>query len=118
MPIISPCPVMTALSVFGGKWKPVILWVIRDGQHRFSEIKRKIPPITQKILTQHLKELEADGIVTRKVFPEVPPRVEYSLTEYGRSLQPVMDAIAAWGAGHQQIVAAAEEEPHAAGQKA
>lgn len=103
MTIISPCPVSTAISVMGGKWKPLILWVIREEKKRFGEIKRMIPPITQKMLTQHLKELEEDGIVERKVYPLVPPKVEYSLTEYGRSLTPILDAIAAWGEGYQKM---------------
>jgi DNA-binding HxlR family transcriptional regulator len=96
---------MTALSIFGGKWKPIILWVIRDETMRFGEIKRKIPPITQKMLTQHLRELERDGIVHRQVHPIVPPKVEYSLTAYGRSLRPILDGIAGWGAVHLQKAA-------------
>jgi len=101
MGVISPCPVVTALSVIGGKWKPVILWVIRHDKKRFSEMKRQIPPITQKMLTQNLRELEADGIVERTVYPVVPPKVEYQLTPYGQSLRPVLDAIAGWGENHQ-----------------
>jgi len=100
--VLSPCPIMTALSVIGGKWKPIILWVIRDETKRFGEIRRAIPPITQKMLTQHLRELEKDGIVRRRVHPVMPPRVEYSLTAYGRTLRPMLDAIAAWGEGHQK----------------
>jgi DNA-binding HxlR family transcriptional regulator len=96
---------MTALSVFGNKWKPIILWVIRDETMRFGEIKKKIPTITQKMLTQHLRELEYDGIVHRQVHPIVPPKVEYSLTSYGRSLRPILDAIADWGAVHLQKAA-------------
>lgn len=102
MLVVSPCPIMTALSVIGGKWKPIILWVIRDGTMRFGEIRRAIPPITQKMLTQHLRELEKDGVVRRRVHPAMPPKVEYSLTAYGRTLRPMLDAIAAWGEGHQK----------------
>lgn len=105
MTVLTPCPVMTALSVFGDKWKPIILWVIRDETMRFGQIKKKIPPITQKMLTQHLRELERDGIVHRKVYPVVPPKVEYSLTPYGRTLRPILDGIANWGAAHLQKTA-------------
>lgn len=102
MSVLTPCPVMTALSVFGDKWKPIILWVIRDETMRFGQIKKKIPTITQKMLTQHLRELERDGIVNRRVYPVVPPKVEYSLTAYGRTLRPILDGIADWGAVHLQ----------------
>jgi len=105
MSFLSPCPVMTALSVIGGKWKPIILWVIRDGSKRFSEIKRDIPPISQKMLIQHLRELESDGIIKRRIYPVIPPKVEYSLSPYGRTLRPMLDAIATWGESHQHTLA-------------
>ncbi len=95
-----PCPVTTTLSVIGGKWKPIILYAIKKETKRFSEIKRLIPAISQKMLTQQLRELEEDGIIHRHVYPVVPPKVEYSLTEYGRTLMPIMDAMAAWGQRH------------------
>jgi DNA-binding HxlR family transcriptional regulator len=101
MIVISPCPVTTTLSVIGGKWKPIILWIIRDGRKRFGEIKRLIPAITQKMLTQQLRELEQDGIIHREVHPVVPPKVEYSLTDYGRTLIPVLQAMAEWGEIHR-----------------
>jgi DNA-binding HxlR family transcriptional regulator len=97
MLVVSPCPVTTTLSVIGGKWKPIILWIIKDGRRRFGEIKRLIPAITQKMLTQQLRELEQDGIIHREVHPVVPPKVEYSLTNYGQSLTPVLNALAEWG---------------------
>ena len=100
MLISSPCPVTTTLSVIGGKWKPIILHIIRDETRRFGEIRKLIPAITQKMLTQQLRELEKDGIIHRRVYPVVPPKVEYSLTEYGRSLEPILDAMAAWGQKH------------------
>jgi DNA-binding HxlR family transcriptional regulator len=103
MLIMSPCPVTTTLSVIGGKWKPIILWIIRDGKKRFGEIKKLIPSITQKMLTQQLRELEKDGIIHREVHPVVPPKVEYSLTDYGRTLTPVLNALAAWGETHKQV---------------
>jgi DNA-binding HxlR family transcriptional regulator len=96
------CPVTTTLSVIGGKWKPIILWIIRDEKKRFGQIRKLIPAITQKMLTQQLRELEADGIIHRKVYPVVPPKVEYTLTDYGRSLIPILEAMACWGEGHMR----------------
>jgi DNA-binding HxlR family transcriptional regulator len=100
MLIPSRCPVTTTLSVIGGKWKPIILYIIRTETKRFGQIKRLIPAITQKMLTQQLRELEDDGIIDRQVYAVVPPKVEYSLTEYGRSLVPILDAMEAWGRQH------------------
>ncbi len=91
------CPVTATVSVVGGKWKPIILWILFQDTHRFSELKRFIPKITQKMLTQQLRELEADGMVHREVYPVVPPKVEYSLTPKGRSLGPILKAMEAWG---------------------
>jgi len=98
------CTITTTLRVIGGKWKAVILWHLVDQTRRFSEIKQLIPDIAQKMLTQQLRELEQDGLVRRKVYAEVPPRVEYSLTTYGRSLIPVLSAMAEWGLEHEQIL--------------
>jgi DNA-binding HxlR family transcriptional regulator len=103
MIIKSPCPVTKTLSVIGGKWKPIILYIIRDEKKRFGEIKKLIPAITQKMLTQQLRELEQDGIINRKVYPVVPPKVEYSLTEYGKTLTPILNTMAEWGEAHKQI---------------
>jgi DNA-binding HxlR family transcriptional regulator len=83
--------------VIGGKWKPIILWVLWRETLRFSELKRRIPAVTQKMLTQQLRELEDDLIVHREVYPVVPPKVEYSLTDRGRTLGPILHAMAAWG---------------------
>ena len=99
--IKSPCAVTTTLSVIGGKWKPVILHCLRDTTLRVGELMRMIPGITQKMLTQQLRDLESDGIVHREVYAEVPPRVEYSITVYGSSLFPVLDAMETWGKAHQ-----------------
>jgi DNA-binding HxlR family transcriptional regulator len=101
--IMSPCPVTTTLSVIGGKWKPIILWIIRDGKKRFGEMKRLMPSITQKMLTQQLRELEQDGIIHREVHAVVPPKVEYSLTDYGNTLTPVLHAMAEWGETHKHV---------------
>lgn len=96
------CTVQITLQVIGGKWKPAILWSMYRGTIRFGELKRAIPGITQKMLTQQLRELEADGIVWRKVYAEVPPRVEYGITDYGQSLYDTLNAMARWGEKHQE----------------
>jgi DNA-binding HxlR family transcriptional regulator len=100
------CPTAVTLHVIGGKWKPVILWLLSERMLRFSELKRSIPGITQRMLTQQLRELEWDGIVSRKVYPEVPPRVEYSITEFGRTLGPILKLMCKWGLEHEKRVAA------------
>ena len=95
---IDRCPVTATMRVIGAKWKPAIIYALQlAGTQRFGELRRLIPGATQKMLTQHLRELEADGIVWRRVYAEVPPRVEYGLTERGRTLGPVMAELAAWG---------------------
>ncbi|HEY9842102.1 MAG TPA: helix-turn-helix domain-containing protein [Candidatus Obscuribacterales bacterium] len=94
------CPVTATLDVIGGKWKPIILWLLNDQTRRFSEIKRNLPGITQKMLTQQLRELEQDGIVHREIYAQVPPRVEYSLTDKGRTLGPILQQMAKWGRSH------------------
>jgi len=90
------------IAVIGGKWKPEILWFLRKGPLRFGELRQSIPGITQVTLTKNLRELEQDGIVTRTVYPEIPPRVDYRLTECGRTAFPVLDAISAWGRMYQR----------------
>ncbi len=91
------CPVTATVSIIGGKWKPPILSRLVEGVKRFGELQRLVPHITKKMLTQQLRELEQDGIIKRKVYRQVPPKVEYSLTEYGKSLKPVLAAMEAWG---------------------
>jgi DNA-binding HxlR family transcriptional regulator len=93
-------PVEAALEVIGGKWKCVILCHLTHGKKRTSELKRLMPSITQKMLTQQLRELEEDGIINRISYNEVPPRVEYELSEYGWSLQGILDSLCAWGKDH------------------
>jgi DNA-binding HxlR family transcriptional regulator len=100
-PPVSNCPVETTLHVIAGRWKMVILYHLFEDTQRFSALRRAIPRVTQKMLTQQLRELERDGVVDRKVYPEVPPRVEYSLTALGRSLEPVMEAMCRWGIRHR-----------------
>ena len=94
------CPVTATLGVIGGKWKPVILYILSGGTKRFNEIKRHLPDATQKMLTQQLRELEADEIIVRKVYAEVPPRVEYSLSEKGLTLTPLLKQMSLWGQQH------------------
>jgi DNA-binding HxlR family transcriptional regulator len=91
------CPFIFALSLMGKRWKPAILWKMTEGIHRFGEMKRAIPPISEKMLTQHLRELETDGLITRTIYPEMPPRVEYALTNLGLSLQPILEQLNTWG---------------------
>jgi DNA-binding HxlR family transcriptional regulator len=103
--LVDRCPVETTLDVIGGKWKVVILFWLRDETRRFSELRRKIPDVSERMLTQQLRELERDGIVERKVYPEVPPRVEYSLSSYGRTLLPITELMCAWGKNHMRRLA-------------
>lgn len=91
------CPVEAALEAIGGKWKGVILYHLKSGTIRFNELKRLIPDISQRMLTRQLREMESDQIVLRKVYAEVPPKVEYSLTEFGETLLPVLSALQKWG---------------------
>ena len=91
------CSVEVALNEIGGKWKALILCALKDGKLRFSEINAKIPDITQRMLTKTLRELEKDNIINRKVYAEVPPRVEYCLTTKGESVLPILDALCEWG---------------------
>ena len=95
------CPVKLTASIIGGKWKPPLLFYLEGKTRRFCELQRLIPGLTKKMLTQHLRELERDGIVHRKVFAEVPPHVEYSLTRHGESLKPILKLMSAWGNRHR-----------------
>jgi DNA-binding HxlR family transcriptional regulator len=94
------CPVAVTVAVMGGKWKPTILYHLKDGPRRFNELRRLMPEITQRMLTLQLRALEEDGIITRTVHAQVPPRVEYALSAYGRTLGPILDAMVAWGEQH------------------
>ena len=90
-----------ALDVIGGKWKPLVLYQLKEGTLRFSQIMTLVQPrITQRMLTKELRELEKDGLITRKVYAEVPPKVEYTLTERGASLIPILDQLCEWGYEH------------------
>ncbi len=102
------CPVATTVQLIGNKWKLLILRNLLARPWRFNEMRRSIPGISQKVLTDNLRALENDGIITRTVFPEVPPRVEYALSELGDSMRPIIDAMQAWGVSYQQLVKGAE----------
>jgi DNA-binding HxlR family transcriptional regulator len=94
------CPVEAALDVIGGKWKAVILFRLSEGTRRFNELRRLLPNVTQRMLTNQLRELERDGMIVRKVYAQVPPKVEYSLTDLGRTLEPVLRQLRKWGETH------------------
>ncbi|ARC86182.1 hxlR-like helix-turn-helix family protein [Clostridium argentinense CDC 2741] len=101
MPCDKSCPIEYTVNLIGHKWKVLIIRnLLNNGTQRFSELSKGISGISQKMLTQQLKQLESDGIVNRKVYPEVPPRVEYSLTKLGHSLKPVLDSMNTWGVAH------------------
>lgn len=91
------CPVEACVEVVGGKWKGVILFHLLGGTKRFNELLRLIPGVTQRMLTRQLRELEDDRIIERKIYAEVPPKVEYSLTEFGKTLEPVLRMLQGWG---------------------
>jgi DNA-binding HxlR family transcriptional regulator len=91
------CPIELTMDIIGGKWKLRILFFLNENTKRFSEIGRLIPNITQKMLTQQLREMESDGLITRKIYAEVPPKVEYSSTDLGKSVQEILDAVSKWG---------------------
>jgi len=101
---LPPCPVETMLALMGDKWKVLIVRDLLEGTKRFGELKKSVGTITQKVLTQNLRAMEENGLLTRKVYAEVPPRVEYTLTEVGKSLKPVLDTMYAWGERYQESV--------------
>lgn len=98
------CPVETTLMLIGDKWKVLILRDLMNGTMRFGELKKSIGSVSQKVLTAQLRDMEAKGLVNRKVYAEVPPRVEYSLTELGQSLKPILDAMWNWGKDYKAII--------------
>ena len=103
------CPVEVTLDVLGGKWKGIILYHLIGRKRRFNEFRRLIPDVTQRILTLALRELERDGIVERTIFPEVPPRVEYELSEFGKTLEPIIRMMRDWGAEYRKTLSKARQ---------
>lgn len=97
MTVLPACPVETTLTLIGDKWKVLILRDLRGGTKRFGELRRSLSGISQKVLTSNLRDMESGGLILREVFPEVPPRVEYALTDLGESMTPILDAMASWG---------------------
>ena len=102
MQLTDHCPVEATLELIGGKYKALILWHLSEGKLRFSQLRKAIANATPKMLTQQLRELEAQKLISREVFPVVPPKVEYSLTELGKSLMPILVAMRDWGAGYMR----------------
>lgn len=103
------CGIDAAMDVIGGKWKVLVLWALDERARRFGELRRMLDGITEKVLTAHLRELQEDGIVRREDFGEVPPRVEYSLTPLGRSLNQALEPLGAWGRAH--VIGAGADAP-------
>lgn len=99
---IAECPVRVTVEVVGGKWKPLILYSLKQRKRRFGELRRLVPEASRKVLTQHLRELECTGIITRTVIGGKVPHVEYAFSKYGETLRPVLDAMAAWGTRHHR----------------
>jgi len=98
------CPVATTVALIGNKWKLLIIRNLLSGTYRFGELKTGIPGISQKVLTDNLRSLEKDGLVTRKAYAEIPPKVEYSLSEVGKSLSPMFDVMISWGNEYKQTI--------------
>ena len=98
------CPVETTLTLIGDKWKVLILRDLLTGTKRFGELKKSVGNVSQKVLTSQLRDMEESGLVNRKVYAEVPPRVEYSLTELGKSLNPILDAMKCWGEDYKNSI--------------
>lgn len=101
---LPPCPVETTLMLISDRWKVLILRDLMNGTRRFGELKKSIGDVSQKVLTTQLRQMEESGLLTRKVYAEVPPRVEYSLTELGYSLKPILESMKIWGTEYQQKV--------------
>lgn len=102
------CPVATTVQLIGSKWKILILRNLMARPWRFNELRRDLAGVSQKVLTESLRSMEEDGLVTRTVYPEVPPRVEYALSELGESMRPIIDAMAAWGNAYKALRAQSE----------
>jgi len=97
------CPIGRAIALLGGKWKLPLLYNLREHTLRFNELKKALPGVTQKMLTQQLREIESDGLISRKVYAEVPPKVEYSITPIAKKLEPILDLLCGWGMEYDEI---------------
>lgn len=104
------CPVEATADILGGRWKAVILYYLFEGPKRFNQLRRLMPEVTQRMLTRQLRELELDGVVHREIFKEIPPRVEYSLTEFGASLGPIIVQMRDWGAVYIEQLRARKQQ--------
>jgi DNA-binding HxlR family transcriptional regulator len=98
------CPIQNALKLFGGKWKIAVLYSLKDGPKRFGILKKSLNGITQQMLTKQLRELERDSLINRKAFDVIPPKVEYSLTDFGDSLIPVLNKLCGWSSAHEELI--------------
>ena len=98
------CPVQSSLKLIGGKWKISLLYNLRHGPMRFGELKRSLSNITQQMLTKQLRELESDHLINREVFDVIPPKVEYSLSAFGKSIIPVLDSLCKWSSAHEELL--------------
>lgn len=98
------CPIGTAIAIIGGKWKIPVLYNLRERTMRFNEIQKALPQVTQKMLTQQLRELEKDGLISRRVYAQVPPKVEYTITPLAKNLEPILDALCLWGAEYKKNI--------------
>lgn len=107
---LPPCPVETTLTLIGDKWKVLIIRDLLNGTKRFGELKRSVSGVSQKVLTANLRSMEQSGLVNRKVYAQVPPKVEYSLTDTGLSLKPVLDSLASWGWEYKKTIKSYESE--------
>lgn len=104
------CPVATTVGLIGNKWKILILRELLTGTKRFGELRKGIEGVSQKVLTQNLRAMESDGIIERFVYAEVPPRVEYALSELGLTLKPIINSMAEWGSGYQELASTSSDE--------
>ena len=104
------CPIGEALHVFAGRWKPEILWHLKNERMRFNQLQKSIGAVSQKMLTQQLRELERDGLVKRTQYPEIPPRVEYECTDLAKSLEPIFKMLVQWTEAHHETVTQAQQQ--------
>ena len=107
---LPPCPVETTLLLISDKWVVLILRDLMTGTKRFNELMRSVTGVSQKVLTEKLRRMEGNGLVIRTVYSEIPPKVEYSLTDLGKSLSPILDAMETWGNGYKELVRGSEED--------